>query len=355
MANDRIWYAVQQVGLKGASPVHSTGDYTAVHGLQSASFATNFNNRQVFEFSNLSIYDTIEGLPDITITLNKALDGYPLIYSLGSVDASTTSLMDSAKAQSIVGLAIFSDTLDSATGTPLQIAESSGVYISSVNYSFPIDGNFTEEVTFVGNDRLWKSDSRVVNSSATGRQATMNFAGVFDNTDSPIGSGGVNQRENMIFDGTGSNNTLLPNEIPGIAADGTNTLTGAGHTIVSNISVRADLNRTDIDELGRKGPYLRTLTPPVEITCEIAVTSRSGDMISATEDGILTTGAGSCSDLGNLSDQTIQLATCEGTRISLGDKNRLSSLNYGGGDTGGGNVTVTYTYTTYNDLTITHT
>ena len=29
-------------------------------------------------------------------------------------------------------------------------------------------------------------------------------------------------------------------------------------------------------------------------------------------------------------------------------------MNYGGGDAGGGNVTVTYSYTTFNDFTVLH-
>jgi hypothetical protein len=32
----------------------------------------------------------------------------------------------------------------------------------------------------------------------------------------------------------------------------------------------------------------------------------------------------------------------------LGKNNRLTSVNYSGGDTGGGNVTVTYSFTGYN-------
>jgi len=38
----------------------------------------------------------------------------------------------------------------------------------------------------------------------------------------------------------------------------------------------------------------------------------------------------------------------------LGTKNKLASVNYGGGDAGGGNVTVTYSYTTFNDFTVMH-
>jgi hypothetical protein len=55
-----------------------------------------------------------------------------------------------------------------------------------------------------------------------------------------------------------------------------------------------------------------------------------------------------------LIDQTIYLETCEGTKIHLGNKNKLSSVNYTGGDTGGGNVTVTYSFTNFNDFVVAH-
>ena len=43
----------------------------------------------------------------------------------------------------------------------------------------------------------------------------------------------------------------------------------------------------------------------------------------------------------------------DGTTFDLGTKNRLSSVSYGGGDAGGGNATMTFSYTTFNQLDIT--
>ena len=56
----------------------------------------------------------------------------------------------------------------------------------------------------------------------------------------------------------------------------------------------------------------------------------------------------------NLKNQKILVVTCEGTTIDLGHKNKLQSVNYTGGDTGGANVTITYSYTNFNDLDVTH-
>ena len=83
--------------------------------------------------------------------------------------------------------------------------------------------------------------------------------------------------------------------------------------------------------------------------------SLSGDQINAFADGCVGTVSDPCTGVvDNITDQTIRLATCEGTRIFLGSKNKLASVNYGGGDAGGGNVTVTYSYTTFNDFTVLH-
>jgi len=54
----------------------------------------------------------------------------------------------------------------------------------------------------------------------------------------------------------------------------------------------------------------------------------------------------------NTSTQKILIELRDGTTFDLGDENRLSSVNYTGGDAGGGNVSITYSFSTYNDLTI---
>ena len=62
MAN-RIYFANQQVAFRrdgGAT-------YTAAHGVQSVAVTTTFNLDQAFELGQLSIYENIEGVPDIEV------------------------------------------------------------------------------------------------------------------------------------------------------------------------------------------------------------------------------------------------------------------------------------------------
>jgi len=42
------------------------------------------------------------------------------------------------------------------------------------------------------------------------------------------------------------------------------------------------------------------------------------------------------------------------TVLQLGNKNKLTSISYGGGDAGGGNATITYSFTNSNDFVVLH-
>lgn len=355
MANNRIYYAIQQIVLGKAGGTLNT-DKFPVHGLQTVGVTTNFNLEQVFEMGQLAIYQNIENVPDIEVTLNKVLDGYPLIYVLATEKGSSIggtelvavnpTIPGRQNARSDMQLAIFSDTNISSSGTAISALTCSGMYVSSVSYTFPVDGNFTEDVTLVGNNKVW------------GGTQTGSFNG---NNDAPIAAQGVARRQflNMA-------SCRFPTEIPGISASGTNEAIGNGSGFgahFQNITVSCDFGREAIQELGTFAPYHRYVTFPVEVTAEFEVVAVTGDMINATESGyyagltgntVAGTSTPQCSGRHNLVDNTIFLETCEGTRIYLGTKNKLTSVNYTGGDTGGGNVSVTYSYQTFNDFVVAH-
>lgn len=350
MAN-RIFYAGQQVGF---AQIGST-NFTAAHGVQSVGMNTTFNLEEVFELGQISLYENIEGTPDIEVTLEKVLDGYPLLYHLATRGATAATLTGRATQKTIVALSVFDDAQDSASGTPLAQCVMSGLSVSSISYNFPVEGNFTEQITLVGNDKTW------INSEP------FTFSGVFDDTDRPVsiaGSGGVNRREDMLFDYTthtldvnghvaDEHATVLPGGlyggIPGISSSGTNNAQPDGYYTakIQNISVSTDLGREELFQLGKRTPYFRFVPFPVEVTCEIECTSTHGDGISATEEGV-------AGDGNNLTDKSIRIAVREGTRIDLGTKNKLQSVTHNGGDTGGGNVTNTYTYRNFNNLKVSH-
>jgi len=340
-ANNRIIYATQAVGI---AP-ESSNSYVTVHGLQSVGITTTFNLEQVFELGQLAIYENIENIPDVEMTLEKVIDGYPLLYHLTTRGAPNRTLAGVSNKKCQVALSVYLDTQEASSGVPTAQIEASGMYLNSFTYTFPTEGNCTEQVTLVGNNKIWKT------SSFTYQPTT------FLTEDQPLalssGWGGVQRRENVLFapQGVQTLYTILPggsNGIPGISASGTNDLTaGVFGAHISQITVSADLGREQLNELGRRGPYYRAVQFPLDITCDIECISKDGDQVSATEEGYLGSGI-------NLESKRIRVALQDGTTIDLGTKNKLSSIQYGGGDTGGGQVTTTFSYVTQNTFSCTH-
>lgn len=358
MPNRRIFYATQAFGI---APLGSNS-YTETHGVQSIGVNTNFTLDQILELGQISIYQLVEQIPEIELTSSKVLDGYPLLMHLATNGAPNASLVGRSNQRFMAGLSVYSDVQQSASGTPVAQMTCSGMYFSQSSFSFNTDGQFTESFTAVGNNKVWSTSG-------------FTFTPTYNNLDSPraiAGSGGVNLRKDMIFYPilTGSfmrgytqergtsldaNNqlvaflTILPPDIPGISSSGTNNRTSDGQfgAHIQSINTSVNLGRDSILELGRKEPYFRFANFPVEVNTDITFIATEGENVNALELGTNANGD-------NLVDRSIKLRAREGTFIDLGIKNKLSSTTYGGGDTGGGQVSVTYSYRTYNDYTVTH-
>lgn len=340
MANRRIYYAIQQVQIAplGTAP----GSYTAshvIHGLQTAGINTTFNLEQIFEIGQLAIYENIEEVPDIEVTLEKVLDGYPIIYHLATNGAPLNTLAGRSNQRSQVLLTIYDDTKSSATGVPITEVECSGMYVSQVTFNFPVDGNCSESVTLVGNNKVWRTTP-----SGTGQ-----FPG---NNDVPIGTGGVQRRENVKF-GTGQ--SVIPPVVDGISMITGGGYSGSGYNLtasdgvgfgahIQSINISCNMARENLLELGRKVPYHRYLNFPVEITTDIETISTRGDLVNAYE------------DRDNLTASAIIIKLDEGLIVDLGTQNKLNTVSYTGGDAGaqGSNVTVTYSFQTFNDFIVRH-
>lgn len=356
MANRRIFYACQAVGI---APEGST-TFTPIRGLQSVGINTTFNLEQVFEIGMISIYENIENVPDVEVTLEKVLDGYPLIYHLATQDADSATLVGRSNAKANLGLAIYDDTNDAASGTPLASCFVSGCFVSQVSYKVGVDGNATESVTIVANNKEWVSPTGSKKfdpdfepyDSATWDADPFPSGGSFGDG-SPAARSGIARRQHVNMA-----KSVFPSIIPGITktsgtgvyASGINELNanlGCYNVSFQSFSASVNLGREQILELGRKVPYFRYVKFPVEVTSEFEILSKNGDAVNAIEEG--TDGFGN-----NLGNETIRVFLTEGTKIDLGSKNKLQSVNYQGGGTDGGNATATYSFQTFNDFTVTH-
>lgn len=351
-SNKRLYYACTQLGI-AADGVTS---YTAAHGVQSCGITTNFTLDQIFELGQIELYENKENVPEVQLTAQKVLDGYPLLYHLATTSATSNTLAGRSRSRCIIAFATFDDTKDSCSGVPIAEVIMSGMFPNSLSYNFSVDGQFTEDITFVGNSKLWRDTESLVPT----------FSGAFNNTDQPralvMSSGGVNIRQH--FQWADSTNggigrdangivtgpyTVLPPDIDGITSSGTNPLQsdGSRSAHVQSVQASVDLNRTDLFELGLRLPYFRVVQFPVQTSCGITTYMTKWDNVSALEGGTLANGD-------NLSNRTIRIKTTEGTLIDMGTKNKLASVDIGSLDTGGGQVTITYNYTSFNTFTVRH-
>ena len=151
--NDRIFYACQAVVITktGVTPT-APG---ICRGLQSVGMNSNFTLDQIFEIGQLEIYENVEDVADIEVSLEKVIDGESLLFVLASNGLCKTDLVAAVKNRSDVYLSIFDDAQSNATGQARNVCWNSGCYISSVGYTYNVDGNATESLSLVGNDRFW--------------------------------------------------------------------------------------------------------------------------------------------------------------------------------------------------------
>lgn len=353
-ANNRIFYACQAVAIANyCTDAANYGTGNIVHGLQSVGITTNFNLEQAFELGQIQIYENIEGLPDVEVTLEKVLDGYPLIYHLATTGAGAgignLGLVARSKQRCDVRLGIYSDELDAvgdaSASAPTEVY-CSGMYVSSVSYTIPVDGNATESVTLVGNNKKW-----IIAGEAMATGVVNNLSG----TDAPkalSGSGGIQRREDVILASSILPRSIFAQDADYVTATTGNALVGGVPRVhIQNVTISTDFAREDILELGRKAPYYRAPGFPIEVTCEIEAISISGDWVTAIEEGNPNYN-GTNAQGNNTQEERIRFHLRGGYMFDLGARNRLSSVSYGGGDAGGGNVSCTYSYSTFNDLTV---
>lgn len=353
-ANNRIYYASQAVMLQPQNADGTQlGSWMAPQGLQSVGMTTNFNLEQVFQLGQLELYDNLENVPEVEVTLNKVIDGTPTLYCMAMGGTANIASWQTPKELASVAtnrvnfkLGIYPDTSIAATGQATHWVACSGMYLSAFTYTFPVEGNSTEEITLVGNSKVWNSG--VLGGAPNFNEFRSNTNPVRYDAKAP----GVVRRYNVRVEDsalpTGNAGIPLPF---GAGAQGDEL---RNRPYLNSMSISANLGREAIFELGRMAPYFRYVNFPVEITSEFEVTASDGDKVNADD----FTGKVGCGVYTNLVDKEIRLVVCgsganDRLQLDLGRKNKLTSVNYSGGDTGGGNATITYSFQTFNKFAVT--
>jgi hypothetical protein len=433
MPNSRVFWAIEQVAIKAnsapptgavapfnsrryitgalASGVNEVGNlWEAPRGMQSCGMSTTFNLEEVFQLGQIEVYEYSERQPDIEVTLSKAIDGSkPLFFMVTDPTQGNDIVARTANYKVDLALQIYPDTRFRATGKPISICTPSGMVVSSVSYSYPVDGFVTEDVTLVGNDKIWGTLNPIsgITAGNGGSEPIVIFpddqvgqnpnapeglpSGVFghDGLTSALVEGGAQEiagppdKFGVIVVGSGIQRreevdirrSILPRDIPGcteptisginaayvnggFGAQGPGTASASDQLIANantdyiaehlqTITVSVDLSRDDIFELGSKRPYAKVPAFPVEVTASFEVITAQGDMVDA-KAGI---------DYGPDNTQAanpIIIRTIDGMQVDLGDSNRLTSTEMGGGEAGGDNMTVTYNYQSFNVFNVSH-
>ena len=299
MANNRVYYAIQDLAINGPSGVGApiNEDYDRINGAQSVSVSTNYNTEPVYQLGQGGAYSYLSELGDVECTISRVIDGWPCIY--GMAMGNNTTLTQAANYKSGIRMTVYDEADGSATSSYAMMP----CYVGNVTFNFPVEETFTEEITFVGNDGRYIGGT----GNSTGAKSTSRLMG---------------RRNTMDMDAS---------DFPGHDSNA-----------VQSISISFDLGREAAYGLGAMAPYTRYINFPVEITTEIV--SNAKDSIGG---GAVDSSVGPCADFAGGGNTTIKVALCDGSVFDVGANNILQSSNYSGGEAGGGNATFTSTYISY--------
>lgn len=319
-------------------------------GVQSVGLSTSIDFNQIFELGYLQIFENIEGIPtcEVTIERNIPNNGYTM-YQIAAKNNGTTSyrgkyvndlLNFGSNNQLAVRLAVntFAQEVNGNNFAFCQIIHVEG-FTSSYSVNATTDGPVSESMTVIGTS---------VSILPSGNQ---NLVLV------PSGGEGVIKTAYR-----GRDCSFRTAIVSGTAP------TFEEEDRVQSFSLSVDVGREDLQELGRKQPYLRYANFPTEVTCDVEYNLDLGKKEDQNQVHTLSnmfqafTDDDNC-DINPASGYVVMLSgarvDCDSegveqpagqTLICATSGAKLTSQSYTGGDTGGGPVTVSESYQAFNNM-----
>ena len=330
MASNRVYYAVQRATLtrcNAAGVTAITGSdaettaYPAMASsmIQSVGISSSLDYEQIFELGRLQIFQNVEGIPSVEITVERAL---AVNHRQASIDATyPEGTMWHLAGNSTTAAAAqrfnlnMQTAADEGTLTPEGFVKCTGLYMSNYTLNFNLEGASTESATFVGNDIKWSTGSIAEVAGLASSAAIQSYIA------HPDTNSGVLDRKTF-----------------------TGGTIGIGGLQSATFSVSMD--REDLLELGSKTPYFRAASFPVETTLEIEYIAGKDANGTTIDESALNSGC----DVG--------AGISSGDHIKAGNRTfQFGSMNwtgssYSGGDAGGGNATISFNYQGFNFLEI---
>lgn len=306
MGNKRVFYACQGLALDGEP----------LRGVQNVSVRTENNNHVVDEWGTHKIYNHYVDTPRSTISLSRIMTfgGHPV--ATGSITGSGNAITTNHGRK--LCLYFVSDTAETGVHSSSKTQNYvffKNVSINSISYGMTTDGYLTEDIEFISYYKAYNSGECDISSMDSLKKNVQEEDG-YDGR--PI------KRENI------------------------SSVTGGGD-LIQSFNVNIPFNIQTVDEFGtafsRDSKKYRYATYPIATSYSVTEIYQSGgfDTIEFGDHKI------NCDNIDLPKQSTQKIVTCSGVGfyLELGNCN-LESMEYGGGDTSGGNATITYNYTCYN-------
>lgn len=296
MGNNRIFYSCLGVALAAPNSFPST----ILEGVQSVGVSSSKSIEYFLPSKSINSSGFYSTVPDISFNYSQLLHSFTNLSNLDGVN-------------DYVDLYMFVGQDNTECLDPRKYILCRYLLLDSIEYNLSVNEFFTLTKNFKGFSRYICSTSNNITVPRCG-------------SPSPLNTDLVGRRHNFNISGS---------SLPSIL-----TTSNA----LQNITVKSSINRKQISETGTKTPYGSAVNFPIETTISFEVISQNLDNYNDNFNTV------SCLGLNeSLTDITISICGIGGEitgSLTINDA-YLSSVNYNGGDTGGGNQTITIEYISY--------
>lgn len=301
MGNNRIFYSCLGVAL--AAPNSFPSDI--LEGVQSVGVSSSKSIEYFLPAKSTTSSGFYTTVPDISFNYSQLLHSFSDLSDLDGVN-------------DYVDLYMFVGEDDTECLDPRKYILCRYLLLESIEYNLSVNEFFTLTKNFKGFSRYICSTSSSIDVPR---------CGIPNPSDTDL----VGRRHN--FNVSGSS---LPSVL---------TTSNA----LQSITIKSSINRKQINETGTKTPYGSSVNFPVETTISFELISQNLDNYDDTFNNIACTGI-----TDNVTDITIDICGRQDVitgSLTIYDAS-LSSINYNGGDTSGGNQTITIEYISYDSTGI---
>ena len=321
---NRVFYACQAVFVDG----------TYLKNVQSVGVDYSADAESISDTGRSQVFGDRYNKPEVTITIERHLrSGDTHFYTIGTGSYEDSYLLKNSNLgiagwtglkEYEIGLTYGDDTTISGSVDSVKFEY---CLVTEISYDFSVDGIFTESITLVTNNLTKQSAGSI---PALGESGTLMRKQNFD-----------------------TQNSIFPTEVD--AAILTTADDGTKIRVIQSIAINLSVSYSELADTGfwrgsnqgnnpseqNKYKYVET---PVEVTCEISAIARK----SVQQDILISDNNNIFMGTFPTPDRQIVLKF-DNIIFDLGSKNYCTGVGFSGGDTGGGNVEMSFSYTNDNN------